>query len=166
MNQTDNEIKKFFNIISLNDKNKWINDFIKNNKITILSENNIWNLLEILFQTFKHNFENSNYEEYEYAADVCEELLNRYLAIKPWEELIKNSDKIDFIIDIVSFIYEQTYKYTAEAKILEKIIETDNVKREIKIKALERILFLADEPETNSYISGKIGKYKFILEKL
>ena len=76
------DIKQFFSLNSINEKNRWFQSVASESDFNSIESKDIWGMLDICFTLFKINFENNNYSEYEYIANVCEKLLNLYFKKK------------------------------------------------------------------------------------
>jgi len=121
-------------------KNLWFKKLIETNQIEEFSQKELWNILDVCFSLFKQNFESDEYDNYEFVAECCKDFLDAYLDKSDWNEFSCDGEKVDFVIDIVCFIYELTYRYDEKMQILKKIAETEKISRAIRLRALENML--------------------------
>lgn len=151
-------IKQFYELTELEEKNIWFVDFVENNDIEMMESDSISNLLDVCFKLFKENFEKSKYDSYEYVADICECLLNKYIHMISLSNMNEKDVVADFIIDIVCYIYELTYKYEGEVDVLKKIVNIESISPHIRVRALDNMIAIAkgttlmDEIEFQKYL--------------
>ena len=157
-------IKDYYRKKNIEERNKWFNMFFVNNNMERLNVEEIKVGLDICFDLFKENFYNNEYDEFVLIADICESLVNEYLKKKEWEDITQSYEDVDFLIDIVCFVYELTYKYVEKTDILKKIIDTETVDVRIKIRALENIL--VNEPAIKLYLKNDYEKYSLLLKNI
>lgn len=151
-------IKQFYELTDIEEKNIWFVDFVKKNDIEILERDSISDLLDVCFKLFKENFEKSKYTSYEYVADICECVLNKYIHTISLSNTNEKDAVADFIIDIVCYIYELTYKYEEEVDVLKNIVDIESISTHIRVRALENMIAIAkgttlmDEIEFQKYL--------------
>ena len=58
-------IRQFYELTELEEKNIWFVDFVENNDIKMMESDSISDLLDVCFKLFKENFEKSKYDSYE-----------------------------------------------------------------------------------------------------
>lgn len=151
-------IRQFYELTELEEKNIWFVDFVENNNIKMMESDSISDLLDVCFKLFKENFEKSKYDSYEYVADICKCLLNKYINMISLSNMNEKDVVADFIIDIVCYIYELTYKYEDEVNVLKKIVDIEDISAQIRVRALENMLsivkgtMLMDETEFQKYL--------------
>lgn len=120
----------------------------------------IWKLLDISFSLFRYCFEKNMFQNSEYISGQCEKMLDYFLYTCDWEKICLNNEIVDFILDIICFVYELSYKYEQKAKILRKILDTEIIDKTLRQRALEEVKSMVSfsdlftENDINSFIDN------------
>ena len=153
-------IKYFDECKRIDENNDTILKEIENCEFSTLNEHEIVNLANSLFKLFKENFENNNYAAMEKISNYCKDIINNCIDRNIYTETYC----AETIIDIVCFVFEQMYMYEDKVSVLKTIIESENITKELRIRALEGIL--APEPEIQNAIADEKGKFSALLKQL
>ena len=116
------KLSEYDKINDNDEKYAFFREFTYNLDFSNVTLDEIWYLIDISFTLFRYCFENNEFENSEYVSKQCEKMLDYYLCASNWEELCVNDEKIEFILDVVCFVYELSYKYEQKSKILRKVL--------------------------------------------
>lgn len=150
------KLSEYDKINDNDEKYAFFHEFTYNLDFSNVTLDEIWNLIDISFTLFRYCFENNEFENSEYVSKQCEKMLDYYLCASNWEELCVNDEKIEFILDVVCFVYELSYKYEQKSKILRKVLEDKFVNKNLRYRALEeaRLMVTYSNLFTESDISN------------
>ncbi len=150
-------IDEYYKINEYSKKCVFYQEFTSNLDYSAVTLDEIWDLLNISFSLFKQCFEQNEYEKSEYVSNECEKMLECYLSKCDWKNMNNCNEKVSFILDIICFVYELTYKYEQKAEILRIILNTESIDKSLRQRAMEEVksmFFFSDlftEEDINSF---------------
>lgn len=153
-------LEEYYKIDDYNEKYNFFYKFTFNLDYSIVTLDEIWCLLDISFALFRHYFEKNEFQNSEYISEQCEKMLDHYLNTSNWDNVCICNDKIDFILDVVCFVYELSYKYEQKAQILRRILDTEIIDKHLRQRALEEVKSMVSfsdlftEKDINSFVDS------------
>lgn len=149
---------EYYKINEYSKKYIFFYEFTSSLDYSIITLDEIWDLLNISFTLFRHCFEHNKYENSEYVSNECEKMLDYYLSKCDWENMCTCNEKVDFILDIICFVYELTYKYEQKAEILRRILNAENVDKSLRQRAMEEVKSMV--PFSDLFTEEDINSFK------